>query len=206
MYTVIAFVIAILISTNSATLNKVKTDKFDSYSVFLNYGGQKVSKLVKGNLENAVIKSKVEVLGEVFKKHIDSIKVWPKLDIVFLIDASSSVGEDNFKSELKFVKKLLSDVVVDFDHSRISVVTFSSKDSVITNIDGISKPGKRNNKCLLLNKELSNIRYIGGGTYTVGAFGAAKVTSTTKQSQFTSTYLHRIYFNTAAMIPKRFYF
>ncbi|KAB0799990.1 hypothetical protein PPYR_07870 [Photinus pyralis] len=174
MYTVIAFVIAILISTNSATLNKVKTDKFDSYSVFLNYGGQKVSKLVKGNLENAVIKSKVEVLGEVFKKHIDSIKVWPKLDIVFLIDASSSVGEDNFKSELKFVKKLLSDVVVDFDHSRISVVTFSSKDSVITNIDGISKPGKRNNKCLLLNKELSNIRYIGGGTYTVGAFGAAK--------------------------------
>ncbi|KAK5644039.1 hypothetical protein RI129_007884 [Pyrocoelia pectoralis] len=174
MYRVIVLIGAFLICFNKVELNKVKSEKFGSYSTFLNYGDKKLSKLDKNNLENSVIKSKVEVLGEVFKTHIDSIKIWPKLDIVFLIDASSSVGEDNFKSELKFVKKLLSDVVVDFDHSRIAVVTFSSKNSVITNVDEITIPNKENNKCLLLSKELKNIKYIGGGTYTVGAFGVAK--------------------------------
>ncbi|KAK4887668.1 hypothetical protein RN001_003939 [Aquatica leii] len=170
----LAFCAIVLLGINNVAPDKITTESLDSYNAFFNYGDKKNLKLEKENLENAVIKSKVEVLGEVFKKHIDSLKVWQKLDIVFLIDASSSVGEQNFKSELKFVKKLLSDVVVDYDHSRISIVTFSSKNSVVTNVDEISLPNKQNNKCLLLNKELNSIKYLGGGTYTLGAFKIAK--------------------------------
>lgn len=117
---------------NNVTGDKITTETLENYGAFFNFGDKKLSKLDKSNLENAIIKSKVDVLGEVFKKNIDAFKTWGKLDIVFLIDASSSVGENNFKSELKFVKKLLSDVIVDYDHSRIAVVTFSSKNNVVS--------------------------------------------------------------------------
>ncbi|KAL1489566.1 hypothetical protein ABEB36_013519 [Hypothenemus hampei] len=52
--------------------------------------------------------------------------MFDRLDIVFLVDASSSVGDYNFKSELKFIKKLLSDITVDYNHTRVAVVSFSS--------------------------------------------------------------------------------
>ncbi|KAJ8929513.1 hypothetical protein NQ314_017806 [Rhamnusium bicolor] len=73
---------------------------------FLNFGEKKLHKADKNDLENAIFKSKIDVLGEIFKKNIDMLKISAKLDIVFLIDASSSVGENNFRSELKFVKKI----------------------------------------------------------------------------------------------------
>lgn len=112
--------------------DKINNEILENYGSFFNFGEKKLAKLNKSNLENDIIKSKVDVLGEVFKKNIDSLKSRGKLDIVFLIDASSSVGEENFKSEIKFVKKLLSDVTVDFDHTRIAIVTFSSKDDVVS--------------------------------------------------------------------------
>lgn len=97
----------------------------NNYSEFLNFG-KKPLKSSDKSLENQIIKSKVEVLGKIFKKNIDRFKTSKKLEIIFLIDASSSVGETNFKSELLFVKKLLSDVTVDYDHARVSIITFSS--------------------------------------------------------------------------------
>lgn len=45
----------------------------------------------------------------------------------------------------------------------------------IKHVDEISQPKKENNKCLLLNKQLKKMKYTGGGTYTLGAFEAAKV-------------------------------
>ncbi|KAF5274861.1 hypothetical protein FQA39_LY07043 [Lamprigera yunnana] len=174
-YTMLIGIYIILMCLKSVNLSKISTDNLDNFNVFYNYGDKKLFKLNKNSLENDVIKSKVEVLGNVFKKHIEALKVLQKLDIVFLIDASSSVGEANFKSELKFVKKLLSDVVVDYNHSRIAVITFSSKNSVIKNVDEITIPTTQNNKCLLLNKELNSIKYLGGETYTLGAFETAKI-------------------------------
>lgn len=55
-----------------------------------------------------------------------------KLEMVFLVDASSSVGEENFDSELKFVKKLLADFTISSDHTRVAIVTFSSIGQVVS--------------------------------------------------------------------------
>lgn len=96
-----------------------------------------------------------------------------QIDLIFLVDASSSVGEDNFLSELRFVRKLLSDLTVSKENTRVAVVTFGSQDSVVLHIDGITNDDETD-KCTLLNDILPNINYTGGGTYTLGAFHAAK--------------------------------
>lgn len=77
--------------------------------------------------------SKVEILSDTFKNNINKIKsLYKKVDIVFLIDASSSVGKNNFLSEIKFVKKLLSDFTVSYNYTRVAVVTFSSQGKVVS--------------------------------------------------------------------------
>ena len=118
-------VVGVLITSIHATNEKINLETLNNYSEFLNFGVKKL-KLKKESLENAIIKSKVDVLGEIFKRNIDSLKHAGKLEVLFLIDASSSVGKDNFRNELKFVKKLLSDVTVDYNHTRVAIVTFSS--------------------------------------------------------------------------------
>jgi uncharacterized protein YegL len=164
-------IVSVLITSASAAPEKINLETLNNYSEFLNFGEKKL-KLKKESLENSIIKSKVDVLGELFKKNIDSFKNFGKLEVIFLIDGSSSVGESNFRSELKFVKKLLSDVTIDYNHTRVAIVTFSS--SAVINIDEISEPRKENNKCFLLNKLLNKIDYSGGGTFTLGAFEVAK--------------------------------
>lgn len=75
---------------------------------------------------------KVQELSAVLKNTIHSIRQqYKKMDIVFLIDSSSSVGKSNFQSELRFVIKFLSDFNVSFNYTRVSVVTFSSKDKIV---------------------------------------------------------------------------
>lgn len=103
---------------------------FDQYTAFLNFGDNEVLKS-NYNYSNGNFKSKVDVLGKLFKNNIDVFKAYRQLDLIFLIDSSSSVGENNFKSEIKFVKKLLSDVTVDYNHTRIAIVVFSSKNYVV---------------------------------------------------------------------------
>ena len=53
------------------------------------------------------------------------------MDIVFLVDASSSVGTKNFNSELMFVKKLLSGFSISLNETRVAVITFSDPDKVV---------------------------------------------------------------------------
>uniref|UniRef100_A0A1B0CMR2 Sushi, von Willebrand factor type A, EGF and pentraxin domain-containing protein 1 n=2 Tax=Lutzomyia longipalpis TaxID=7200 RepID=A0A1B0CMR2_LUTLO len=97
-----------------------------------------------------------------------------KLDIVFLIDSSSSVGRKNFASEVKFVKKLLSDFPVSMNFTRVAVVQFSSHGRIHRHIDQISTPKKHNDKCMLINHEILKLRFIGGGTFTYGALREAR--------------------------------
>lgn len=124
---IIIFVLEVNISAE-----KFDWDTLNNYSEFLNFGDKKLNKIKRDRLENSIFKSKIDILGEVFKKNIDSIKISSQLDIVFLIDASSSVGEFNFNSELRFVKKLLSDVTVDYNHTRVAIVTFSSPSNIVS--------------------------------------------------------------------------
>ncbi|XP_041117630.1 sushi, von Willebrand factor type A, EGF and pentraxin domain-containing protein 1 isoform X2 [Polyodon spathula] len=118
--------------------------------------------------------SKVERLGQFFKRNVRKLREKShNLDLVFLVDESSSVGSANFINELKFVKKLLSDFPVVPSATRVAIVTFSSKNNVVPRVDYISSPQLHQHKCSLLNQEIPAINYKGGGTYTKGAFQQA---------------------------------
>lgn len=113
-------------------LCKTNLNEYKKYKEFLNYGDTNLTKLKNEVYENNVSKTKVEILGEIFKSHIDEIKLNDKLDVIFLIDSSSSVGANNFDNEIKFVKKLLSDIPVDYNHTRIAIVTYSSDRNIVS--------------------------------------------------------------------------
>ncbi|XP_074555287.1 sushi, von Willebrand factor type A, EGF and pentraxin domain-containing protein 1 [Halichoeres trimaculatus] len=126
-----------------------------------------------GNLSESA-ESKVERLGQAFKRNVRELREKSAcLDLVFLVDESSSVGANNFLSELRFVRKMLSDFPVAPENTRVALVTFSSKTHVVTRVDHISAPKSHQHKCSLFNQEIPAINYRGGGTYTKGAFQRA---------------------------------
>ncbi|XP_066469621.1 sushi, von Willebrand factor type A, EGF and pentraxin domain-containing protein 1 isoform X2 [Tiliqua scincoides] len=122
----------------------------------------------------ASAEGKVERLGRAFKRQVRRLREQSgRLELVFLVDESSSVGQANFRSELRFVKKLLSDFPVVPTATRVAIVTFSSKNNVVPRVDYISPPARaqhKQHKCALLSREIPAIGYRGGGTYTKGAF------------------------------------
>lgn len=82
--------------------------------------------------EQLTVEAKLLELSGILKSTIHRIrKQFKKLDIVFLIDSSSSVGKSNFRSELRFVIKFLSDFNVSFNYTRVSIVTFSSQEKIV---------------------------------------------------------------------------
>lgn len=120
--------------------------------------------------------NKVERLGQTFRRNVRLLRErGSRLEVVFLVDESSSVGATNFRSELHFVRKMLSDFPVAPEATRVALVTFSSKNHVLTRVDYISSPKAHQHKCSLFNKEIPAITYRGGGTYTRGAFQRAAV-------------------------------
>ncbi|XP_049280450.1 sushi, von Willebrand factor type A, EGF and pentraxin domain-containing protein 1-like [Anopheles funestus] len=139
---------------------------------------------------------RLELANSRFQDNINSMKnSSARLDIVFLIDASSSVGPSNFQSELRFVKKLLAGFDVSMNRTRIAVVTFSSRKKVIRHVDQVSRPVPDNNKCLLLNYQLPGIEYSGGGTYTYGALKEAEdIFADSRRSETHPDGLERIIF------------
>lgn len=122
---------------------------------------------------------------------------------MFLVDASGSVGLKNFHSELNFVKHLLADFSVEPSTTTVAIVTFGGRRHIRRNIDQISHSSDNNNKCYLLNKQLDNINYTGGGTYTRGALLEALVSCLL--SFFTNTYLTFIRYEIVLDISFRVY-
>lgn len=119
---------------------------------------------------------KVERLGQTFRHNVRLLRErGSRLELVFLVDESSSVGATNFRSELHFVRKMLSDFPVAPEATHVALITFSSKNHVLTRVDYISAPKAHQHKCSLFNKEIPAITYRGGGTYTRGAFQRAAV-------------------------------
>lgn len=85
------------------------------------------------NVNDLIIaESKIQELSLVLKSTVHRIRQQhKKLDVVFLIDSSSSVGKSNFRSEVKFVVKFLSDFNVSFNYTRVAIVTFSSQENIV---------------------------------------------------------------------------
>lgn len=126
--------------------------------------------------EEEAVGSKVERLGRAFRSRVRRLReLSDRLELVFLVDESSSVGQTNFLNELKFVRKLLSDFPVVSTATRVAIVTFSSKNNVVARVDYISTSRAHQHKCALLSREIPAITYRGGGTYTKGAFQQAAV-------------------------------
>lgn len=124
--------------------------------------------------EEEAVGSKVERLGRTFRSRVRRLReLSDRLELVFLVDESSSVGQTNFLNELKFVRKLLSDFPVVSTATRVAIVTFSSKNNVVARVDYISTSRAHQHKCALLSREIPAITYRGGGTYTMGAFQQA---------------------------------
>lgn len=148
-----------------------------TYDEFFNRGVKVSSKTSRDKLPNQIEKSKVDVLGSVLKKQVESLRKTKnkELELVFLIDSSASVGAENFFNELKFVKKLLADFTVEYNATRVSVITFSSRNRVVKHIDHVSDVHVNNHKCSLFEEQLPTITYQGGGTYTLGAVLQAQV-------------------------------
>ncbi|XP_026669674.1 sushi, von Willebrand factor type A, EGF and pentraxin domain-containing protein 1-like [Ceratina calcarata] len=123
------------------------------------------------------LKKKTETMSHLLKGHIDRLRnETEQVELVFLVDASGSVGLKNFQSELNFVKNVLSDFSVEPSATRVAIVTFGGRKYIRRNVDQISRADKKDNKCYLLNKQLNNISYTGGGTYTRGAlFEAVRI-------------------------------
>ncbi|EFN77937.1 Sushi, von Willebrand factor type A, EGF and pentraxin domain-containing protein 1 [Harpegnathos saltator] len=117
-----------------------------------------------------MLKSKTDILSRRLKIDIDRLRnKTNQIELMFLVDASGSVGAENFRSELNFVTKLLSDFTVDATAARVAIITFGSPRNVTRNVDQISRHGGNDHKCYLLNKQFNEIAYSGGGTYTRGA-------------------------------------
>lgn len=74
-------VIAVLVTT--LTVVALQKTSVDSSSGFFSHGETKKLKDSAGRRENLVLKSKVEVLGEVFKKHFDSLVASEKHHVSF---------------------------------------------------------------------------------------------------------------------------
>ena len=104
-------------------------------------------------------------------KHVKRLSDVNKLELVFLIDASTSVGTENFRKEISFVRKLLADFIVSPNSTHVSIITFSSRSHVqLWTLDSNDVQ-----KCSLYKDIMPNIKYRGGATYTYGALLKAQV-------------------------------
>lgn len=74
------------------------------------------------------------------QRRIQELRDYPeqKVDLIFVLDASSSVGRANFKHEVGFVRKLVADFAVTHDAARVAVVTFASKTAVRRQVDHVT--------------------------------------------------------------------
>jgi hypothetical protein len=87
----------------------------------------------RNKIENDVIKERLDVMSSVFRRIITKIKMKNKrIEMIFLVDSSSSVGKENFANEISFVKRLLSDFNVSFNYTRVALITFSSRSKIVS--------------------------------------------------------------------------
>ena len=81
------------------------------------------------------------------------------LDLMFLLDQSGSVGEDNHDLALEFMESVVNFYDISPDRTRVSVVTFSTGAEIEFFFDSFSSLRR-------VTREIGRIRYSGGWTHT----------------------------------------
>ena len=85
-----------------------------------------------------------------------------KIDLIFVLDSSTSVTEANFVKMKNFVSYLLAEAELGPDPTQVGLITYSNNDTIQFHLDDIW------NKQNML-KELEQLRYTPGNTNTAAA-------------------------------------
>ncbi|XP_019641732.1 PREDICTED: sushi, von Willebrand factor type A, EGF and pentraxin domain-containing protein 1-like [Branchiostoma belcheri] len=91
-------------------------------------------------------------------------RVNEQLDIVFVLDHSGSVGQQNYGRVVTFVKAVLGRFSVYPDETRVAVISYGW--SATVDFDNLRSSSKDNNKCELFTTHLTKLTYRGGYTNT----------------------------------------
>ena len=97
------------------------------------------------------------------------------MDLVFLLDASSSVGAEDFQNVLTFVKHLLQDADIDDGQARVGLLSFSTDINIHFQLGEFRK--KRD-----ILKAVDKTPYNPGSTNTADAILAMRTEMFTKQN------------------------
>ena len=96
----------------------------------------------------------------------------PEIDMVYVIDGSSSLGDDNFKHIKDFIQQLNKRFVIGTNGVRVGIQEYSSSSEFIYPVQ--LGEADKNGNIDLLNGVVANIRYLRGNTYTGEALERAK--------------------------------
>lgn len=81
------------------------------------------------------------------------------IDVIFVLDSSSSVGSANFENMKDFVNNIVSNFEIGADKTRVGIIKFQRNASIILPLGSI-------NNGTQLNDFIKNIPYFGRGTRT----------------------------------------
>lgn len=93
----------------------------------------------------------------------------PKIDLIFAIDASGSVGSINFNKTRTFIKDVVADLKIGPDSVRVAVIRYASGATVSFHLNAY-------NDLTSLKQKIDSIRYTSGGTNTAAAINLASTT------------------------------
>ena len=94
-----------------------------------------------------------------YYNHLCIIGCKSGLDIIFVLDASGSVGISHFVTMKSFVKTIISNFEIGANKTRVGVIRFASSASVVIQLGSINNAGQ-------LSSSITNIYYTSGGTAT----------------------------------------
>ncbi|CAK9299230.1 unnamed protein product, partial [Gordionus sp. m RMFG-2023] len=152
------------ISSNNITVLNSSKNIEDEYKLYFISKTKTFSKIWNNLMESA---------WSLQKPTNNSIeRTYLPLDLVFLIDASTSLGLENFEKTLKFVNNITVTLPVSSNLTRIALITFSSESKIFQYFDQISRPKANFDKCQLV-QYLNRISYTKGSSFTYGAFKEA---------------------------------
>lgn len=109
-----------------------------------------------GNRQNFIAKSSIKVSCSAVK-----------MELVFAIDASGSVGKSNFLKTLTFLRKVVTNLQIAHNMTRVAVIRFASSSSISFNLDTYDSVSK-------MIPKISSIYYTRGGTATYKAMDMAR--------------------------------
>ncbi|CDW87242.1 UNKNOWN [Stylonychia lemnae] len=112
--------------------------------------------------------------GQILKYCMEKCSESKKVNILFVMDASGSIGRDNFKTQTDFVRNLIQNTKVGEDSYQIGLLLFSNNNQLLSDFSA--------DQAALLTA-LDKIAYRGGGTYTNAALLEAKRLFTVQSSK-----------------------